>query len=451
MIVTNVTKYGREISWKHVNNRLTLFFEEQAGNTDFLIEYNGIPADGLIISRNRFGDRTFFSDNWPDRARCYLPCIDHPYDKATVEFKIFAPDEYKVVANGRLVEESDLQGKVSVTRWSEGIPLATKVMAFGAAPFAVHSEGSVHNVPVWTWVFPENRSEGFSDFAVAVKPLEFFSDTIGEYPYEKLANVQSKTIFGGLENAGTVFYSERIVNGRGRAEHTIAHEIAHQWFGNSVTENDWYHVWLSEGFATYLTSMYYEYTRGKEAFRYDMNAEREQILKFYDKIKKPVIDTTITDLMDLLSTNSYEKGAWVLHMLRHETGDEAFIKGLQEYYRKFRDSNALTSDFCKVMEDVSGKKLEHFFYQWLYCPGQPELKISTQKGKKRGETEIVIEQKQENLFDFDLELLVKNPASERKIDVHVNERNTRLTISSVKDLEIVPDPDVNLLYKRVVN
>lgn len=447
MIVTNVTKSGKNISWKHENNKLTIRSDNQEDKADFLIEYNGIPADGLIISENRFGDRTFFSDNWPDRAHAYLPCIDHPYDKATVDFIIIAPDKYRIVANGRLVEESDLPGEMSVTRWSEGVPLATKVMAFGAAPFAVRSEGYVHNVPVWTWVFPENRLEGFSDYSVAVKPLEFYFDTIGEYPYEKLANVQSKTIFGGLENAGAVFYSERSVTGRGRAERTIAHEIAHQWFGNSVTENDWFHVWLSEGFATYLTSMYFESFSGKEALRSDMNKEREQILKFYEENKKPVIDTTITDLMDLLNTNSYQKGAWVLHMLRHETGDEAFIKGLQEYYRKFRNSNALTSDFHEVMEDVSGKNLERFFYQWLYVPGQPELKISNSKGKKKGEIEVTIEQKQDSLFDFNLELLIKNSAAEKRMNIHIDQRKTRVTISTGKNFEIIPDPDVNLLYK----
>ena len=104
-------------------------------------------------------------------------------------------------------------------------------MTFGAARFAVKYEGEVNNIPVWSWVFPQNRMEGFNDYSVAMRPLEFYSSLIGDYPYEKLANVQSKTIYGGLENAGAIFYAENSVTGNGKAERLIAHEIAHQWFG----------------------------------------------------------------------------------------------------------------------------------------------------------------------------------------------------------------------------
>ena len=109
-------------------------------------------------------------------------------------------------------------------------------MAFGAADFDIRLAGIAGDIPVWTYVYKENRREGFYDYAVALKPVSFFSELIGPYPYEKLANVQSKTIFGGLENASCIFYSENSVTGKGKAEKLIAHEVAHQWFGNSVTE-----------------------------------------------------------------------------------------------------------------------------------------------------------------------------------------------------------------------
>jgi aminopeptidase N len=450
MGVTSVYSGPKDVKWEQGEERLLVFFDnpvKQNDTLEFVIEYNGIPADGLIISKNKFGNRTFFADHWPDRAHNYLPCIDHPYDKASVDFIITAPDRYKVIASGTLIEESDLVGNMTLTHWSETVPLAIKVMTFGAAEFAVQLAGNVNNIPVWSWVYPENRKEGFSDYSVAVRPLEYYSRIIGQYPYKKLANVQSKTIYGGLENAGTIFYSEKSVTGFGRAEGLIAHEIAHQWFGNCVAEADWHHIWLSEGFATYMTSLYFESFQGRDRLESDMTSARAKVLKYYEKHAKPVIDTTITNLMDLLSVNSYQKGAWVLHMLRHDLGDEVFLKGLRLYYERFYNSNALTEDFKNVMEEVSGRNLSKFFQQWLYTAGQPELKIWNDTGKKKGQTEVFIEQKQDNLFEFALELLIKDASGEKVKNVIVKERVTKIMVTSMGDVVIIPDPNVNLLFK----
>lgn len=448
MVVTGVMADSLAIMWKHYKSRLVINYPAKAGDTiSYTIHYSGIPSDGLIISNNRFGERVFFSDHWPDRAHCYLPCIDHPYDKATVDFRITAPLEYKVVASGMRVSESTVKN-IRTTHWKESVVLPVKVMAFGAAPFAVDTAGIVDDIPVTTWVFEGNREQGFSDYAISLNPLKFYIGNIGEYPFEKLANVQSKTIFGGLENAGNIFYAERSVTGKGRAEGLMAHEIAHQWFGNSVTEKNWDHVWLSEGFATYLTSMYFEAKNGKEALKTDLDSTRARLIRYYRKNKMPVIDTTNTDLMKLLNMNSYQKGAWVLHMLRNLTGDEAFKKGLQTFYERFRNSNVLTADFMNIMEEVSGKDLDHFFKQWLYTGGHPELKIWAKKGFRRKYT-INIEQEQGHLFEFDLDLLIKSSSGEALQSIHVSDRLTQIIIQSKKTPQITTDPEVKLLFQLV--
>jgi aminopeptidase N len=324
MAVDSVVFSGCGIEWLHKEDEILVTPAKvlSKGSGGILkIVYHGIPADGLIISENKYKNRSFFSDNWPNRASNYIPCVDHPYDKASVDFIIIAPSHYEVVASGYLVEESHLQGDMKLTHWKEDVPLATKVMAFGAADFDVRLAGTAGSIPVWTYVFKENRQEGFYDYAVAVEPVRFYNELIGPYSYEKLANVQSKTIFGGLENAGCIFYSENSVTGKGKDEGLIAHEVAHQWFGNSVTESNWHHIWLSEGFATYLTSVYMEKTYGRERLAAEMKTDRDQVIRFYLRSPQPVIDTTITNLMRLLSPNSYQKGAWVLHMLRHKLGD----------------------------------------------------------------------------------------------------------------------------------
>jgi aminopeptidase N len=454
MAIKSITCSSHNIKWHHRNDKVNIALDSPfvAGSLgEVNIIYSGIPADGLIISKNKFGDRTFFADHWPDRARNYLPCIDNPADKATVDFIIISPRRYEVVASGYLVEQSDLPDGTKITHWKEDVPLPTKVMTFGAASFAVQLAGNVNGIPVWTWVYPENRKEGFYDYSFALKPLAFYTKLIGPYSYEKLANVQSKTIFGGLENAGCIFYSENSVTGKGNAESLLAHEIAHQWFGNSVTEADWHHIWLSEGFATYLTSVYMEETYGKEKLNESMKSARDIVLRSSERSPGPVIDTTITDLMKLLSANSYQKGAWVLHMLRQNIGDESFWKGMQLFYKRFRNSNALTSDFEKVMEEVSRKNLEKFFHQWLYVAGQPDLKITKQTGNKSGFIDIIIEQRQNYIFNFTLDLSVKDSEGTRIEKAAVSDKITRLSVRGEPESVIVPDPDIKLLFRTIQN
>ena len=337
----------------------------------FTITYHGTPADGLVISQNKYGERTFFGDNWPNRARHWLPTIDHPSDKALCEFIITAPNHYQVVGCGTLVEETDLPGGLRLTHWRSEVPLATKVMVIGAARFAVQYLDPYHGTPIQSWVYPQDREAGFHDYALAERILAFFEGHIGPYPYAKLANVQSKTRFGGMENASNIFYSENSVSGTRQSEGLMAHEIAHQWFGDSVTEADWPHIWLSEGFATYFTQLYMEYTYGRDRMVAGMQQAKGPIFGYFERNPAPLVDTTITNLMGLLNPNSYQKGGWVLHMLRYVVGNEIFWDGIRAYYRQYRDGNAWTEDFQQVMETASGQDLGWFFQQWIYQAGHP--------------------------------------------------------------------------------
>jgi aminopeptidase N len=188
---------------------------------------------------------------------------------------------------------------------------------------------------------------------------------------------------------------------------------------------------------------------GRERLAVEMKTDRDQVIRFYLRSPRPVIDTTITNLMKLLSVNSYQKGAWVLHMLRHELGDGIFWKGMRSFYEKFRNKNALTYDFEKVMEEASGKDLSRFFHQWLYVAGQPDLKITNTPSKRNGNTEITIEQKQDFLYRFPLELLINSQEGTYRKNIEVSERITKLTVNASQIKEIIPDPDINLLFRQV--
>lgn len=381
MKVSAVTLQGKPLTFNHINNKIKISLpENQAKDVQNLtIVYEGVPADGLIISKNKFGDRTFFGDNWPNRAHHWLPVIDHPSDKATCDFKVIAPSQYKVIANGKLIEESDLMNGNRLTFWQENTPIPTKVMVIGAAKFAVETVGEVGCIPIQSWLYPQDREKGFYDYRPAKSILDYFVSSIGPYSYEKLANVQSKTTFGGMENASCIFYSENIIHGvkNLQMESLLAHEIAHQYFGNSASEMDWQHVWLSESFATYFSALYLEHTYGKDTLDMVMNTNKGTVFR-YAKMSpnSKIVDSVSTVSLKILNPNTYEKGGWVLHMLRNEVGTELFWKGIRAYYQKYQNGNATTADLQQVMEQASGKSLGTFLKQWLYQPGYPEVEWS---------------------------------------------------------------------------
>ncbi len=452
MKVEQVTSDGQPLAYAHEKNRLRIDLGAPARVGDhrrLTVRYAGTPADGLIVGRNRDGDPVFFGDNFPDRARHWLPTVDHPYDKAACEFVVTAPEAYQVVAPGALVETSSLSGGRRLTRYREAVPITTYTMVIGVARFAVETIGEVGGAPVQSWIYATERDPGFSDFRLALGPMRLYSQQIGPYPYEKLANVQSKTRYGGMENSSAIFYAERAVTGQGRNGDLFAHEIAHQWFGDSVTEADWDDTWLSEGFATYLTHLYDERTAGRDALAQGMRRDRDQVIAYFRRNPAGAVVTPASPSLDnILSTNSYQKGAWVLHMLRHQVGDGTFWKGLEAYYAKFRNGNARTVDFRRVMEEISGQKLEPFFREWIYAPGQPL--IQGRWSYANGVLTLRLEQAQTSATVFDTPLdigIVTDRSSAARVEtVRLTQRAQTFTFRLDKEpLDIVFDPDTWLL------
>src|SRR6185437_4239665 len=441
MTVSSVSENGNRVPFVQDSQKLFIHGHGAAGQKHtYLILYSGIPADGLIISNNKFGKRGFFGDNWPNRAHNWLPCVDHPSDKATLEFRIIAPEHYTVVANGALDKETQLSGHRKMTIWKESEPLAPKIMVIGVADFAVDHPGDAMGVPVWNYVYQQDREEGFKSYAVALQILPFYISHIGPYPFEKEGNVQSKTRFGGLENASAIFYYENSVGSPG-VESLMAHEIAHQWFGDAATETQWKHLWLSEGFATYMTLCYLENKYGIDTLKASLVQDRKKVIRFEKTRLTPVVDTSISqDYMQLLNPNSYEKGGWVLHMLRRRIGDELFWKGISTYYSTYRNGNASTEDFRKIMEMVSNQRLDTFFHQWLEEPGHPHVTIKWKYDQDKKVAAIDITHTGD--FRFPLEYAIDGTlyqvatrATETHVDLPLPEKPVTLT----------PDPNVNLL------
>ena len=238
--------------------------------------------------------------------------------------------------------------------------------------------------------------------------------------------------------------------------------MAHQWFGDSVSEADWHHIWLSEGFATYFTEVYMEHFYGADRFRQGMAGSRQRVLNYYygdpDNPRRaphtdsPLVDTTIPISNGLLSTNSYQKGAWILHMLRHELGNEAWWNGIREYYRRYENGNALTRDFQNVMEDVSDNNLDLFFQQWVFRAGQPYIRGTWTFDSERNQILITLDQVQENgdIFQAPIEFgIVTHDGAQPVIHTFtMDERSELFTIPcDTRPASVILDPDVWLLAR----
>jgi len=353
-----------------------------------VVNYHGRPKDGLVFASDRDSKPSATGDNWPNRVHQWIPCLDHPSAKATVSFTVALPPREVVVANGRFLTKTK-SAATTTWKYEEAKPIPAYCMVVAASE-GVRLDATERTVTPLSYYVPQkDRAYAPKGFSSAGPAVAFFSQTIAPYPYEKLALIVAATRFGGMENSSAIVFSNTLFDLHSsekmsvrfgipqRIESVVAHEIAHQWFGDSVTESTWADLWLSEGFATYFAGLFIEKYDGQDAFREYMRRASERYFNYEKQRKAPIHDTITQDLMKLLNENNYEKGAWVLHMLRTRLGDEAFFRGLRAYYNAHRDANATTEDLRKALENSSGKNLREFFARWVYGAGHPIYELTS--------------------------------------------------------------------------
>lgn len=466
MPVSEVTVDGRSAKFAQHDEKLDVMLDTPSRvnqNLRISVSYSGVPKDGLILSKDKDGVPSAIGDNWADRVHHWIPCLDHPSAKASVSFTVTASSEYEAVANG--TQQSKIANPNSTTTWvfNENRPVSPYNMVVAVGRFATGKLNSTSDLPITYYVPQADARYAERGFSPAAPSVLTFSNLIAPYPYKKLALIIGATRFGGMENANTIVFPPNYfrnfdtVEKRGKrfdipasVEETDAHEIAHQWFGDSVTESTWSDLWLSEGFATYFAGLFLERNESPERFKDYMRKNAVSYLRYEKTRRAPIYDTKTEKLFDLLNPNNYEKGSWVLHMLRGFIGDKAFFAGLKNYYNRHKDSVASTEDLRIALEKTSGRDLKDFFDRWIYKAGHPIYQIRWSSHGRRM-IEVTLTQKQDDepfLQPVTVEISTKTGI--KRVTITPKAKETSVSVRSAKPTKIVIDPDEAIL-KEVLN
>lgn len=431
------------------------------------VRYHGVPLDGFIVREDSLRGWSGFGDNWPNRGRHWIPSVDHPSDKATVSWSVTAPSEMAVVANGtresagRASPPPGATGAWTTTRYRLRQPIPTSLMVVGVARLHETPLGRTACgfgvrgacVPQSVWTFAPETPNMPGSFRAAGRIVTTLAGMVGPFAYDRLSHVQSATRFGGMENASAIFYSDQAFRRNAVEESLIAHETAHQWFGDAVTPRRWADVWLSEGFATYFAALYQQRAHGDSAFLATMRRMRDDVLAAKVVGERPIVDSIGAETpLSLLNANSYQKGGFVLHMLRAEIGDSAFFRALRDYQSRFRHATATTDDLRVLVERRAGRTLRPFFDQWLHRPGFADLAVTWTWRAETSSLVMAVTQHPRSIpFDLPLTLEVQGSNGQRRrVTVRLVAKASQSVEVAVRGfvgepVTVVADPGVVLL------
>ena len=408
MTISDVMIGARRVAFTHHGDTLEINSEKPYGLRDTLavkITYSVTsPEKGMYFippdSGYSYNGYQVWTQGEGEYNHYWFPCYDFPNDRATSEMIVTVGDQSTAISNGELIEVKKNKNNHTATfHWLEHVPHVSYLISLIVGEY-VEIKDSVGGVPLQYFVYTNQRADAFRSFDKTGKAIEYFSSKIGKpYPWEKYAQtVVADFMYSGQENVSAATLTENTIHdARAHLDYSsdglVAHELAHQWFGDLITCNDWSHAWLNEGFATFFENLFTEYDLGRDdAAREIMNYQITIINNDVGGRRRPMVCNRYVSPMDLFDSRIYGKGAVVLNMLRDYLGEELFWKSIRQYVEKYSNKCVETNDFKRAIEEASGYNLYWFFDQWVYRSGYPEFEIHSRWDKSSMTEQLTVRQ-----------------------------------------------------------
>jgi aminopeptidase N len=397
---------GRELAYTRDGTDLRVVLPAALGRGaegEFTVLYGGAPVDGLWFSGARGAEglpTQVFTHGEAEHARGWFPCIDRPAERATTELRVTIPKDWVAFAAGERVEVEE-QGEQRVERWTMPVAHPSYLTSLTAGEFVV-LDGEWDGIPLTFAAEPRYAEWIPAAFDETDEILATFSELTGiRYPYPKYSQTAVANFpWGGMENVSSTTLSplalgDALCQRDHPATELVAHEAAHQWFGDLVTCRDWSELWLNEGFATYFSLLYFEETRGPDEFRARLrDAQQAYLEQDRGADRRPTVWSGWKDGEDLMDTRAYEGAAARLHLLRYLVGDERFFAGIRTYAAENAGRAVSSEDLQRAFEKVSGQDLDRFFEQWIHGRGYPEFQFEWSWDRDRRQVVVDVRQTQ---------------------------------------------------------
>ena len=423
---------GRETRFHHEGGILEVFLSpalQPGREVPISITYHGSPRTGLNFTApdKNYPTRpyTAWSQGQDQYSRYWWPSHDFPNQRSTTEMVVTAPGKYEVISNGRLVSVSKNRD-MRIWHWIQEVPHVCYLVSLVVGEFD-HWTEEVDGLPLEYYVPLGRRKDGERSFANTADMIKCLSSFAGEpYPYVKYAQVAVPDFtWGGMENtSATTLTDFSLQDERSVLDYDFdalsSHELAHQWFGDLVTCREWAHAWLNEGFASYCEYVWAEWYLGEDEAQQRRLADSAGYFAEEAEYRRPLVWRKYHDPVELFDAHLYEKGAWVLWMLRNVVGDDVFKRAVQAYVARHREGLVTTPDLLRAFEDVSGKTLGWFFDQWVYGAGHPEFEVSYSWDEDAGAARVSIKQTQKiegdtHLFRMPVQVAFGQPARKQPV------------------------------------
>jgi len=431
------------------------------------VRYRATPRRGIYFlapdAKVKDRPRQVWTQCQDEDARHWIPCHDKPHVKMTTELRVSVPNGFVALSNGELIERETPAGKKPwLYHFRLDKPHPSYLLTLVAGNFAIVEDRdavleSGAKVPIFYYVPPARKKDTARSFGETPRMIELFSRITGvPFPWQRYSQiVVSDFIFGGMENTtATTMYEHVLLDERAVADISsndlVAHELAHQWFGDFVTCRDWSHAWLNEGFATFMEHVEREDRLGRDEYDFGVSFDNDTYLhEASARYARPIVCRDYAEPIDLFDRHLYEKGGLVLHMLRRELGDEIFWAGVRDYLSSHAYGIVETNDLQRALEKVSGRSLERFFDSWVYRPGHPDLKVkvswddgllsvSAKQAQKLGDTALFH-------FELDLEIGLRSGEVTRHQKSVSSASDTFVVQLAERPAYVAFDPDLRVL------